>query len=51
MATSPPDATARCVLAALVSDPFLAEVITKRMRDRVIVVENGKERRIPRGES
>jgi hypothetical protein len=46
----PPDPRARSVAAALFSDPWLASAVEKRLRDNVIVIEDGKERHVLSGE-
>jgi hypothetical protein len=46
----PPGARARSVAAALFSDPWLADAIVQRLRDDLIVVEDGHERRLSPGE-
>jgi hypothetical protein len=45
----PPDPRARSVAAALFSDPFLADAVELRLRDDLIVIEDGRERRLPQG--
>jgi hypothetical protein len=45
----PPHPRGRSVAAALSSDPWLADVITRRLRDNIVVIEDGK-RHVPKGE-
>jgi hypothetical protein len=46
----PPDARARSVVAALFSDSWLADADELRLRDDILLTEDGRERHIPPGE-
>jgi hypothetical protein len=46
----PRDPRARSVVAALFSDAFLGDAIELGRRDDLIVIEDGRERRLPPGE-
>ena len=46
----PPDPRARTIAAALFSDPWLADAIELRLRDDILLTEDGRERHIPHGE-
>ena len=45
----PPDPRASSVLAAVMSSRFLADALERRLRDDILVVEEGRERRVPKG--
>jgi hypothetical protein len=46
----PGDSRARSVAGALFSDGFLADAIELRLRDNLVVIDDGRERRLPAGE-
>jgi hypothetical protein len=46
----PPDARARSVAAALFSDGFLADAIELRLRDNILLLEDGRGRHVGPGQ-